>query len=70
MISLATGEERHVDWVLRVRRAEKRKEEDRKIAWELVIGHCHPSHLGELPPSPRVLDNQAWLLGLQPPRHP
>ena len=70
MISLANSQERHYNHVLRVRHAEKRKEEDRKIAWELVIEHCHPSHLGELPPSPKMLDSLAWLLGLQPPRHP
>ena len=70
MISLANSQERHYNHVLRVRHAEKRKEEDRAVAWELVIEHCHPSHLGELPPSPKMLDHKAWLVGLQPPRHP
>ena len=70
MISLANSQERHYLHVVRVMHEEKRKEEDRAVAWELVIEHCHPSHLGELPPSPKMLDHKAWLLGLQPPRHP
>lgn len=70
MISLANNRERHYAYYTRVMHELKRKEEDRRIAWELVIEHCHPSHLGELPPSPKMLDSLAWLLGLQPPHHP
>ena len=70
MISLAGSRERHYNYVLRARHAEKRKEEERAVAWLIVLEHCHPSQLGELPPSPKMLDQKAWLLGLQPPRHP
>lgn len=70
MISLANSRERHYSYYLRAVQEEKRKEEERVVAWGIVLEHCHPSHLGELPPSPKMLDHKAWLLGLQPPRRP
>lgn len=64
MISLADSRERHYNHVIRVRHAEARKEEERSTAWGIVLEHCHPGNLGHLPPSPKVLDHKAWVLGL------
>ena len=47
-----------------VKRAEDKRKANELAAMQLVIECVHPLNLGMLPPSPRVLLNKAWLLGL------
>ena len=50
--------------VLAFRKSMKRLDEDRATAMMIVLEHCHPGHLGQLPPCPGVLLKKAALLGL------
>lgn len=48
---------------IRYQRETKRKialNETRRLAVDLIIQHVHPSNLGTLPPSPRVLLAKAF----------
>ena len=42
----------------------RKKAEEEAVAMQLVLEHCHPSQLGELPPSPKKLLDKASLLDL------
>ena len=42
----------------------RKKAEEEAVAMQLVLEHCHPTHLGELPPSPKKLLDKAFLLDL------
>ena len=50
--------------VLAFRRTMRQREEDRVTAMMIVLEHCHPGQLGQLPPSPSVLLGKAVLLGI------
>ena len=50
--------------VLAFRRTMRQREEDRAAAMMVVLEHCHPSQLGELPPSPSALMGKAVMLGI------
>ena len=41
-----------------------REAEEMALAFELVLGTVHPSHLGALPPSPAKLKTKALPVGL------
>lgn len=64
MIRLRDSRDSHYRHVIRVNALKRKEEEERELARELVVAHCHLGNLGELPPSPKVLAHKAWLLGL------
>ena len=65
MLSLVTPLEQLVKhYAMMDRHKARKKAEEEAVAMQIVLEHCHPTHLGELPPSPKKLLDKASLLDL------
>ena len=59
---MASASDRHYNFVMR-QEAKKREEYDAMVA--LVLEEVHPAQFSTLTPSPKEIENKAWLLGIK-----